>query len=95
MGGAGKNILCVNGGSSSVKFSVYGMDEGGLGLRLRGEIDRIGQQGAELTYTDIANKNEGRAPVGVDGAGADNVAAGGAVKGAGGGAVKEIGRAHV
>ena len=58
------------------------MDEGGLGLRLRGEIDRIGQQGAELTYTDIANKNEGRAPVGVDGAGADNVAAGGAVKGA-------------
>jgi acetate kinase len=70
MGGGGKNILSVNGGSSSIKFSVYEMDEGCLCLRLKGKIDRIGLEGAELTYTDSSNKKEEKAAVDSGGAGA-------------------------
>ena len=47
-----KNILCVNGGSSSIKFSVFGVGEvygaGGedWSVVLKGKIDRIGLAGA-------------------------------------------------
>jgi acetate kinase len=55
-----KNILCVNGGSSSIKFSVYAADGGDLNAVLKGKIDRIGLSGASLTFTDNLTGEEGR-----------------------------------
>ena len=61
-----KNILCVNGGSSSIKFSVFGVGEvygaGGedLSVVLKGKIDRIGLAGASLTFKDELTGEEGR-----------------------------------
>ena len=47
-----KNILAVNGGSSSIKFSLYDTGRGQLPVkRLSGKIDRIGLEGSKLTYT--------------------------------------------
>jgi acetate kinase len=68
---AKKNILCVNGGSSSIKFSVYGTDGGNvygtdggeLEAVLKGKIDRIGLAGTTLTFTDISTNKEGQLPV--------------------------------
>ena len=48
------NILAVNGGSSSIKFCVYGAG-GGLEKLLSGKIERIGQENSTLTYTDSSN----------------------------------------
>ena len=56
-----KNILAVNGGSSSIKFSLY--DGEPLTKWLTGKIERIGLGETELTYTDIRNKKQGRLPV--------------------------------
>src|ERR1700733_11536053 len=61
MGRDKKNILCVNGGSSSIKFSVYTMD-GEAGM-LKGKIDRIGLDGASLTFKDNSANEEGQIPV--------------------------------
>jgi acetate kinase len=46
-------ILTINGGSSSIKFSLY---RTGVSLEpaLKGKIDRIGLPGPTLTYTEIA-----------------------------------------
>jgi acetate kinase len=63
MGRDKKNILCVNGGSSSIKFSVFGTDGGDPEERLKGKIDRIGLAGASLTFKDISTKEEGQIPV--------------------------------
>src|SRR6185437_4997497 len=55
-----KNILAVNGGSSSIKFALYGASgpvarhETGEKL-LSGRIERIGQDNATLTYTSNRN----------------------------------------
>ena len=57
-----KNILSINGGSSSIKFSLYEM-QGSLNRRLTGKIERIGRADAALTFTDISNKEQGRQPV--------------------------------
>lgn len=43
-----KNILAVNGGSSSIKFSLYTMGPSKL---LSGKIDRVGEKESKLTYT--------------------------------------------
>ncbi|HTI91909.1 MAG TPA: acetate/propionate family kinase [Puia sp.] len=52
-----KNILAVNGGSSSIKFSLYGVGQGlPLVKSLSGKIDRIGLPGSKLTYKDTRNK---------------------------------------
>lgn len=70
-----KNILAVNGGSSSIKFSVYSWssgDDAAPDKWLTGKIDRIGEDGAGLTYTDIRNKDKGEVPA----AAADLAAAG-------------------
>src|SRR6185312_9314542 len=45
-----RNILTINGGSSSVKFSLYSVN-GNLKQQLKGSITRIGLQGAGLTVT--------------------------------------------
>jgi len=48
-----KNILAVNGGSSSIKFSLYETGEGKLPVKwLSGKIDRIGLPDPKLTYTN-------------------------------------------
>jgi acetate kinase len=65
MGSDKKNILCVNGGSSSIRFSVYGTDGGGPKERLKGKIDRIGLAGASLTFRDISANEEGQVPVSI------------------------------
>jgi acetate kinase len=63
MGRDKKNILCVNGGSSSIKFSVYETDGEGLRATLKGKIDRIGLPGASLTFTDNDAGEEGQVAV--------------------------------
>jgi len=55
-----KNILCINGGSSSIKFSVYEVDGEELRVGLKGKIDKIGLDGASLTFGDRLTKEEGR-----------------------------------
>src|SRR6202012_1944880 len=57
-----KNILAVNGGSSSIKFSVYA-DENPPAKWLSGKITRIGLPDAELTFTDSRNNKKGKLPV--------------------------------
>lgn len=68
-----KHILAVNGGSSSIKFSLYvaevpqagpfrGSGEG-LQKILTGKIERIGQDDASLTYTNSRNKKKEQLPV--------------------------------
>ncbi|HEY6901679.1 MAG TPA: acetate/propionate family kinase [Puia sp.] len=47
-----KNILAVNGGSSSIKFSLYTTEAERLPSKLlSGKIDRVGKGGSKLTYT--------------------------------------------
>ncbi|HXO77675.1 MAG TPA: hypothetical protein VN824_20620, partial [Puia sp.] len=54
-----KNILAVNGGSSSIKFSLYKSGMGQIPVKwLSGKIDRIGLPGSKLTYTDSRNNEE-------------------------------------
>jgi len=62
MGTVNKNILAVNGGSSSIKFSLYEVN-GVLSPRLSGKIEKIGLPDARLTFTDSANHQEGHLPV--------------------------------
>jgi acetate kinase len=62
MGEVNKNILAVNGGSSSIKFTLYALD-GSLSPRLAGKIERIGLPDAGLTFKDSANHQEGHLPV--------------------------------
>jgi acetate kinase len=51
-----KNILAVNGGSSSIKFALYATEPRAMPSRLlSGKIDRIGLADAKLTYTDTRN----------------------------------------
>ncbi len=45
-----KNILTINGGSSSIKFAVYELT-GELMLALTGEIEKIGTPGARMNFT--------------------------------------------
>jgi acetate kinase len=55
-----KNILAVNGGSSSIKFALYATGPGVMPSRLlSGKIDRIGLSDAKLTYTDSRNDKKG------------------------------------
>jgi acetate kinase len=45
------SFLTINGGSSSIRFALYGADRP-LRRRLHGKLDRIGQSGTNLTFTD-------------------------------------------
>lgn len=53
MSAGSRNILAVNGGSSSIKFSLYSGE--GPEKWLSGKIDRIGLGDAKLTYTNGRN----------------------------------------
>jgi len=57
-----KNILAVNGGSSSIKFSLYTGEEPPVRW-LSGKITRIGLPDAELTFTNNRNNTTGKTPV--------------------------------
>ena len=57
-----KNILAVNGGSSSIKFSLYTGEEPPVRW-LSGKITRIGLPDAELTFTNNRNNTSGKLPV--------------------------------
>ncbi len=57
-----KNILAVNGGSSSIKFALY--EAGGpLSRQLAGKIDRIGLKETTLTFTNDRTGMQKRLPV--------------------------------
>ena len=47
-------ILAINGGSSSIKFALYQVDEP-LKRGLYGKFDRIGLSGTNLTFHDPAS----------------------------------------
>lgn len=43
-----KNILVINGGSSSIKFAVYDIQLSDPALQIKGQIDRIGDFNSHL-----------------------------------------------
>jgi acetate kinase len=47
------HVLCLNSGSSSVKFALYRMGEGDEKLLVRGAVERIGLEGGSLWLRDI------------------------------------------
>lgn len=50
---AAPHLLTINGGSSSIRFALYGADDG-LALRLSGKIDRIGLPGSTLVFDGVS-----------------------------------------
>ena len=50
------NILTINGGSSSIKFSIYS-NENTLELRLKGKIERIGTADCAFVYSPLSGEN--------------------------------------
>ncbi len=54
---AGPHVLTVNGGSSSIKFAFYAIGER-LKRTLDGKIDRIGMNGANLTFRDVTSNQQ-------------------------------------
>lgn len=53
-------VLAMNGGSSSIKFTLYRMGDS-LQRRLHGKVDRIGLRGATLTFDDLErNQHDSR-----------------------------------
>ncbi len=51
------SVLTINGGSSSIKFALYQINNS-LRKQLSGKIVRIGLSGATLTYTDSSNNQK-------------------------------------
>ena len=52
-----QNILTINGGSSSIKFALYHVEEP-LKRGLYGKVDRIGLSGTNLMFNDPTNKQQ-------------------------------------
>ena len=50
-----QSILTINGGSSSIKFALYQIEEP-LKRGQNGKVDRIGLSGTNLTYHDADGK---------------------------------------
>ena len=57
------SVLCVNGGSSSVIFALYGLDGSPKAL-LRGKIDRIGLQNTRIIFEDFRREQKGSDVIG-------------------------------
>ncbi len=57
------SVLCLNGGSSSVRFALYGLDSSPTAL-LRGKIDRIGLQNTRITFEDFRHEQKGTDVIG-------------------------------
>ncbi len=62
MNQAEKNLLTINGGSSSIKFALYRMGES-LQCRLTGKIERIGLPGTHLSFNHVLNGQQGDQPL--------------------------------
>ena len=59
------SILTINCGSSSIRFALYRADEPLL-RRLYGKVDRVGQSGTNLTFTDSAGGAIGSRTIDLD-----------------------------
>jgi acetate kinase len=59
---ASPSILTINGGSSSIKFALYQVEEP-LKRTLHGKIDRIGLSGTTLTFNDPIMNQQGNRSV--------------------------------
>lgn len=59
---SGNSILTINGGSSSLKFSVYERGDTPRGI-LSGEIAGLGKTGALLRFTDRIDNKDGELPM--------------------------------
>ncbi len=59
-----KNILTINGGSSSINFAVFRAESGGAAARvLSGKIERIGLPGTEFSFSDSIKNEKGKSPI--------------------------------
>ncbi len=58
-----QDVLVVNGGSSSIKFAVYRMNDPPQ-RRLLGKVDRIGLRGTTLTFDDLNRHQQGSRAIG-------------------------------
>ncbi len=58
MGLAKQSVLTINGGSSSIKFVLYLIEES-LARKLTGKIDRIGISGTQLIFSDPSRGQQG------------------------------------
>ena len=56
------NVLCINAGSSSIKFAVYQTGDG-FACELLGKLDRIGLAGSQLSFSDLSRGQEGSCPL--------------------------------
>src|SRR5664280_2215963 len=56
---ANPHLLTINGGSSSIKFALYHVEEP-LKRGLYGTVDRIGLSGTNLTFTEPTKKKSER-----------------------------------
>jgi len=56
------SVLTINGGSSSIKFALFGRAEPPQRW-LSGKVDRIGLSGANLTFHDWTGNRQGSSPV--------------------------------
>jgi acetate kinase len=56
-GRASFRLLTINGGSSSIKFTLFRTGES-LERRLHGKLDRIGLSGTNLSFTDATGKSQ-------------------------------------
>ena len=54
---ANLHILTINGGSSSIKFALYHVEEL-LKRGVYGKVDRIGLNGTNLTFNDPPRKQQ-------------------------------------
>jgi acetate kinase len=58
-------VLTINGGSSSIKFALYGQGDA-LKRNMRGMIDRIGLREAAFSYTNSAHRHQTQSVGAVD-----------------------------
>ncbi len=59
-----QSILTINGGSSSIKFALYQVDEP-LKRRLYGKVDRIGLSGTNLSFNDLTDNRHDSLEAGI------------------------------
>ena len=61
----GTDILAINGGSSSIRFALYVMNDGAIERKLHGKLDRIGSSRSCLMFTDSAGNRQVGDDIGV------------------------------
>jgi acetate kinase len=61
----GTDILAINGGSSSIRFALYAINDGAIERKLHGKLDRIGSSRSCLMFTDSAGNRQVGDDIGV------------------------------